>query len=210
MNNKGHQKPPIFKKNCNGHFSMLLHHSQIFFMHLSYSLNYIVMIPLSPFLRGIPPPSRGILSKNQSARRKTTVRIKRDCLLKVKRGFTVSHSSIYSCFIPSSLHQLEFDTKIMSKKTFLTEVQKMFSSVKIYQIKDLKYINKPTPIPSLVSASSLGNLAQENYRIRQITEYICKMTIQKLSQLLQIIIVFQIRHANENIGSWGMSVTRTN
>ena len=42
-----------------------------FFISILFTFYDIVIIPLLPFLRGVPPPSRGIVGKNRSARSKT-------------------------------------------------------------------------------------------------------------------------------------------
>ena len=55
------------------------------FFILGYSLNFIIVCHCH-FKGGIPPPSRGIVGKNQSAQSKTTVRSKRVFALKVRRG----------------------------------------------------------------------------------------------------------------------------
>ena len=55
------------------------------FFFIGYSLNFTVVFHC-PYHGGIPPPSRGIVGKNQSTRSKTIVKSNRWVSPKVKRG----------------------------------------------------------------------------------------------------------------------------
>ena len=59
------------------------------FFHLDYLFRFYCCLSL-PFHGAIPPPSRGIVGKNQSAWSKTTVRSNREFPLKVRRRPLVS------------------------------------------------------------------------------------------------------------------------
>ena len=70
---------------------------RVFYIHLGYSLNYIVLIQLSPLRRGIPLPGGGIEGKNWGTWSKTTVWSKGVFPLWSGGGpFTVSNSDIRS------------------------------------------------------------------------------------------------------------------
>ena len=52
-----------------------------FFLSISIFLLILLLFITANIMRGIPPPSRGIVGKNWSTRSKTTVRSKRGCPL---------------------------------------------------------------------------------------------------------------------------------
>ena len=60
--------------------------NSIFYIHLGYSFISIALFDDSQFNGGIPPPGRGKVGKNMSARSKTTVRSKRVLPLRKKNS----------------------------------------------------------------------------------------------------------------------------